>query len=853
MKTILILDANSLFNRAFYGIRPLTTREGLPTNAVFGYINIVKKHLDAIKPDFAVAAFDVHAPTFRHKYDEGYKATRKPMPEELRLQLPYLHQATEALGIAIVEREGYEADDILGTLSRIAEEEGNRAFLITGDRDSYQLVSDRTTLILAGTGKDEETTPETIREKFGLTPKQMISVKALAGDSSDNIPGVRGIGEKTALKLISERGDLDGVYADPDTLPLGPAAKQKIIDGKEAAYRSLFLATICREVPSLASTAEFPYGGIERDKMRSLLTRLEFSKLLHAFGLEEEPRAEKPKAASDDNQVSMFDLAEESEPITERSVEEFSDEELYLTYDEKGFYALFGEEPCRLVGDVEGFLRARSPIVLDYKEYLHRFHAQFGSILGVKASFDLALAAYVVNSQNSAATLSRLSLIFLGQAVSLGGEGDPALRLDLIRRLYPVIRSEVDGSEAKALYYEIELPLAYVLAKMELAGFQVDAEGIRRFGLELEEAVASLAEEIWAVAGEKFNINSPKQLGHILFEVMGLPAGKKTKTGWATDAETLSKLRFHTPLIDLILSYRTVAKLNSTYVQGLLSQVGEDGRIRTVFNQTLTATGRLSSAEPNLQNIPVRTELGSRMRRFFTAKDEDHLLVDADYSQIELRLLAHMSGDAVLQSYFLEGKDIHTKTASEIFHVAPEEVTPEMRKSAKAVNFGIVYGIGEYSLSQDLGVPMRIAKEYIEKYFALFPSIRSYLDGVKAEAHEKGYVSTLFGRRRMIPELKGPKKSLVAFGERVAMNAPLQGTGADIIKLSMVRVDQRLEREKLKTRLVLQIHDELILEAPREEAAYALRLLKEEMEGAVSYSVPLTVEAKAGATWFDTK
>ena len=847
MKKILILDANSLLNRAFYGIRPLSNSQGLPTNAIFGYINILKKHLDAVKPDYVAAAFDLHAPTFRHKFDEGYKATRKPMPDELRAQMPYLHRATEALGIAVVEREGYEADDILGTLSRVAEDGGNRAYLVTGDRDAYQLVSDSTTLILAGTGKDEEVTPEVIREKFGLSPRQMIDVKALAGDSGDNIPGVRGIGEKTALKLIAERGDLDGVYADVDTLPVGPSAKEKLRAGKEDAYRSRYLGEICRQVPRLSRIEDFPYNGIVPELLLPLLVELEFTKMIQSFGL-----TEPVKVPEEPLQGSLFDLAEEKAPIEELDAASVSETEFPLYFDAEAFYARIGGKAVRLCGDVESLLKKSRPVVCDAKAYLHAFARRFGDFDCAQAGFDLFLAAYVLDSQHASMTLSAMGRSFCKDGAYLSADSDPAEALSLMEKLTPILRELLENSSCKTLYYETELPLAKVLADMERIGFAVSREGIEAYGENLRTIVAALQEEIYMLAGEEFLISSPKQLGKILFEKLGLPPGKKTKTGYATDAETLGKLRFHSPIIDLILNWRAAAKLQSTYVEGMLKQIRDDGRIHTVFNGMLTATGRLSSAEPNLQNIPVKTELGREMRRFFIAP-EGCVLVDADYSQIELRLLAHMSGDGTMQQFFLDGRDIHTKTASEIFHVTPEEVTPEMRKSAKAVNFGIVYGIGEYSLSQDLGVPMRVAKEYIEKYFALFPGIRGFLEGTKAKAHEDGYVTTLFGRRRYIPELSSTKKPLVAFGERVAMNAPIQGTAADIIKIAMVRVYRRLKAEGLKSRLILQVHDELILECPESEAALAARLLSEEMEGVVNYAVPLIAESSMGKTWFDAK
>ncbi|MBR2615393.1 MAG: DNA polymerase I [Clostridia bacterium] len=857
MKTILVLDASSLFHRAFYGIRPLTTRTGLPTNAVFGYINIVKKHLDRVKPDYAVAAFDLSAPTFRHRMDPEYKATRKPMPEELRAQLPYLRRATEALGVAIVEKEGYEADDILGTLSRLAEESGNRAVLVTGDRDSFQLVSDGVTLILAGTNKDEEITPAVLLERFGLAPHQLIDVKALAGDTSDNIPGVRGIGEKSAVKLIAACKSLDGVYENTDALPVGPAAKEKLQAGKEDAYRSRDLARICRTVPALCGIECYPYDGHRPEILAPLLVELEFSRMLKTFGLEESAPApvKKETAPEASGQGSIFDLipSAETAPVEDVDAGSVAEDPLFLLPKDNDFFVLSKGKPCRLVGDVEGFLRSARPVLLDYKQYLHQVGDRFGRIRGIEAAFDLSLGAYTANSRDSSMTLSRLALTYLKENTVPDPERDPAVALDLMARLYPEVQNALRESGAEALFYEIELPLAYVLAKMERTGFAVSREGIEEYGKGLRQAAEAFKQEIYELAGEEFTIGSPKQLGRILFEKLGLPAGKKTKTGYATDAETLSALRFHSPIVDRVLAWRGVTKLESTYVEGMLSQIDSDGRIRTVFKQNLTATGRLSSAEPNLQNIPVKTELGREMRRFFTAKEKGYLLVDADYSQIELRLLAHMSGDEVLRDYFRQGRDIHTKTASEIFHVPEQAVTPEMRKSAKAVNFGIVYGIGEYSLSRDLGVPIGVARDYIRAYFELFPGIRGYLDSVKARAKEDGFVTTLFGRRRYIPELSATKKNLVAFGERVAQNSPIQGTAADIIKLAMVRVDRRLEREGLESKLVLQVHDELILEAPEAEAEYAARLLSEEMEGVVDYAVPLTAEAKVGFSWYDAK
>ena len=847
---VLILDANSLFNRAFYGVRPLTNSKGLHTNAVFGYLNILKRHLETEKPLYAIAAFDVHAPTFRHKLDPTYKGTRKPMPEELREQLPYLKRATAALGIAIVEKEGWEADDILGTLSLAAAGEGMDVVLITGDRDSFQLVGENVTLKLATNKEDDVITPEVIRERFGLSPRQLIDVKALAGDASDNIPGVRGIGEKTAVKLIQTAGDLDGVYRDLDAMPVGPAAKEKLAADKEAAYRSRALAEIDRRAPDLGPLSRYGYEGVDRDAMRALLTELEFARMLRSFGLEAAPeKAEAPL------QGTLFDAVPAEAPAAPPvriDAASLQGETPAVVWQDGVFYALTPSGAAELSGDVAAALRLRRPAVCDAKAYYHAFQDAFGFLPEAECSFDLFLAAYVLDSQDANMTLGRLYLKTVHRAPPMDWEKDPAARLAMMDALLPELREKLAGSSAKDLFYEVELPLARVLAKMETAGFAVSREGIESYGRGLKEVIDRTESEIYEMAGGPFLIQSTKQLGQVLYERLGLPVLKKTKTGYATDAETLAKLRFRSPIVDKVLQYRTYTKLYSTYVLGMLDEIAPDGRIHTVFHQTLTATGRLSSAEPNLQNIPVKTELGREMRRFFIA-GEGCVLCDADYSQIELRLLAHISGDENLIRFFREGKDIHTRTASEIFHVPEDEVTPAMRKSAKAVNFGIVYGIGEYSLGQDLGVPMHVAKDYIDRYFTLFPGVKAYLEAVKKDAHEKGFVTTLLGRRRYIPELKAPKKSMVAFGERVAMNAPIQGTAADIIKLAMVRVDRRLAAEGMQSRMILQIHDEVILECPAEEADRAGRILSEEMEGVLALSLPLVAEAKTGLSWYDAK
>ena len=841
-------------NRAFYGVRPLVTRTGIHTNAVYGYLNILKKHLDELKPDYVAVAFDLKAPTFRHKMFDEYKAGRHATPEELLSQIPIIKEATALLGIRTVSLEGYEADDILGTLSAAFEGE---SYIVTGDRDSFQLVSDKATVILASTGEDVTYTPKEIEKKYSLPPKKLIDVKALAGDSSDNIPGVAGIGEKTAIKLILEADSLEGIYEklDNGTLKVSEGIRNKLINGRESAVMSRKLAEICLTVPDLPDFEELVLGTQDTNALRDLFVKLEFTKMMSRFGLDVESAPARKEA--DDGQISFDTIEEEKSEVKELGEAEFlallPDGRVPLDLIGKVFYyAKDGEVySCPLTESLIRGLSGKELCLFDSKDFWLKTGELFEELDESLVAFDLQLASYVDNP-DSRGDLSRIVMTYLSRSISPAAETSPEIRAPLIAPLYEALSKRIEEEKLDFLYYGVELPLARVLAGMEMRGFAVDKDGIAEYGKVLKEQMDGAEESIWAICGERFNLNSPKQLGAILYEKLGLPIIKKNKTGYATDAETLEKLRFHSPVIDFILDYRRLAKLHGTYIEGLIKVTHEDGRIRTSFNQKQTQTGRLSSAEPNLQNIPVRTEQGSRLREFFTA-GEGKVLIDADYSQIELRVLAHISGDKNLIDAFNSGADIHSATASQVFGVPIDKVTPELRSRAKAVNFGIVYGMGEFSLAGDLHVSMKEAKDYITGYFNTYPDVRRYLDGTVAMAYEMGYVTTLWNRKRYIPELTGTKKQLRSFGERVAKNSPIQGTAADLIKLAMVKTDRRLKEEGLKSRLILQVHDELIIEAPEAEAEYAARLLKEEMESVAEMAVRLSADVGIGKTWLSAK
>ncbi len=918
MRTLLLIDGNSILNRAFYGIRPLTNSEGLYTHAVYGMMNIILKHIEQRKPSYAAIAFDLKAPTFRHKSFDGYKANRKGMPEELAVQLPYAKSCMEGLGLKRLELEGYEADDIIGTCSSLGDAEGLKVYILTGDRDSFQLISDNVSVLLASTGETVTFDREKFYQKYGVMPEQFVDVKALMGDSSDNIPGVAGIGEKTALKLISEYNDLDSLYkADPSGF--SPSVAKKLSDGKNSAYMSRFLARIDCSAPIGISLSDMEYKGIQEDTLLPLLTKLELSSMIKrlfgsntAIAIDGASKSgEKATASNESNikgakgdniddggagdisdirgikdlegasnsdltaqgkssagsldQASFFDMAGNETSKENGYATAYSSSDFFVEASEISIKELLCMNiPCCAVsyeGNLlsvyyNGALYKTNCDKESAREFLskkerriitHDLKGLCSDLGDISCTvFDVTLAAYVINSSEGHYDLDRLALKYLGVAPS-EGYCPEKITFELEEKLISALKS----SGQEELYQKIELPLASVLAEMETRGFKIDREGLSEYSKLLEEKCQKYKAEIWELSGKEFNINSTKQLGEILFGELGLPALKKTKTGYSTDAETLEKLRPYHPIIDKIFEYRQVTKLKSTYTDGLLSVADEGGRIHSSFNQTVTATGRLSSSEPNLQNIPVRTELGRALRAFFIPKNSDYLLVDADYSQIELRILAAVSGDKRMISAFKSGDDIHTITASQVFGVPLSEVTKEQRKRAKAVNFGIIYGIGGYSLSQDIGVAKYEADKYIENYYNKYPQIREYLDYAVEDASRLGYVTTIFGRRRYIPEMKSPKKSMQAFGKRIAMNSPIQGAAADIIKIAMINVNRALKESGIDAHLILQVHDELILESHHTCAKEAAEILKREMENAVSLAVPMIAEVGIGISWMD--
>ena len=828
MKKILAVDGNSIINRAFYGIRALTTADGLNTNALYGMINIIEKQVALLNPDYCVMAFDLKEPTFRHKMYDGYKAGRRPMPPELAEQFPIAKECASALGFSVLEKAGYEADDILGTIATMADREGYEAYIMTGDRDSLQLIDPNVHVLLATNTDTIDMSEEKFKEKYGVLPSQFVDVKALMGDSSDNIPGVAGIGEKTALKLIEEYGSLDRLYERLPEANHTPSLRAKLENGKDSAYMSKKLSAIFCEVPLDIEFADIEYHGIDRARTYELFKRLEFSKFIDKFGLSPEETG----SVESENEYSVSDKKIYS-IATGVTVSVSFDGEKYILFDGENIY---------YSDDVSAeFIESHECVCYDCKNLYH--------ITGKRNfGYDVMLGAYVVDSNMSGYDMPKLVSRILKKTYS-----ESISNVVYIYELYPVIKNRISESGESELMEKIEMPLAEVLCDMEEKGFYIDRDGIKAYGEKLAQTGDMLAERIYVYAGGEFNINSPKQLGEVLFERLCLPSGKKTKTGYSTNAEVLEKLRPYHPIIDDILEYRKVAKLKSTYVDGLLKAAGDDGRVHTNFKQTGTATGRLSSTEPNLQNIPIRTELGRELRKYFLPKNSDYVLLDADYSQIELRLLAHISGDQNMIDAFRSGEDIHTSTAAAVFGVDIDSVTPELRKRAKAVNFGIVYGIGDFSLSQDLGISRMQAKKYIESYLASYPAINRYLNDVVKEAKKQGYVTTMLGRRRYIPELSAQNKNLQHFGERIAMNSPIQGSAADIIKIAMINVHRRLVQRGIDASLILQVHDELLIEANKNCADEAMTILVEEMENAVSISVPLEADAAMGENWFDAK
>ena len=837
---LLAIDGNSIINRAFYGIKLLTTKDGQYTNGVYGFINILHRLQELENPDGVAVAFDLKAPTFRHEMYAEYKAGRKGMPDELRSQMPILKEWLTLAGYTCLECEGYEADDILGTLAHLCEQSGNECVISTGDRDSLQLVSDKTHVLLAATkmGKPEiiNYNKQALFEKYGLTPDEMIELKALMGDSSDNIPGVAGVGEKTATDLVSRFHNIDYIYENIDTLDIKDSVRNKLIAGENSAFLSRKLGTICKTAPISTDIEGYKNKPVNEPELARLMTRLEFFKLLEKMGIKAD---------------NSFPVAEHK-PTAKIKI---SDTPLF-----SGFAAVFEQEGrfAVLSGDCvfecdETTIKqlfANEKIekwIYDYKNT----YKQNPDIKNV--TFDAMLAGYLCNPSASSYAADRLFTEYSAELPEIEGEADELLQnaclfWDVCKKL----KEELQKSGQLDLLNNIELPLAKVLGDMEIVGFKVDKEGLHNMSEELGNRIQSIQSEIYSLVGYEFNLNSPKQLGVALFEELGLPAKKKTKSGYSTNAEVLEELKELHPAVSLLLEYRQLAKLKSTYTDGLQGCIAEDGRIHTTFNQTEARTGRISSLEPNLQNIPVRTDEGKRLREFFVAED-GKVLVDADYSQIELRVLASMAGDQNMISAFQNGTDIHTATASQVFDMPIDMVTPVMRSRAKAVNFGIVYGIGAFSLSKDIGVTRKEADSYIKSYLASFSGVAKYMENTIAEAKLNGYVSTLFGRRRYLPELSSSNGMLRAFGERVARNAPIQGTAADIIKLAMIRVFERLQKEIPNAKLILQVHDELIVECNETDADAVCKILETEMQAAASMSVPLTADAGYGKNWLESK
>ena len=843
---LVILDGNSIVNRAFYGIRQLSAPDGTPTNGVYGFLAILRKLIDAEKPDSLCVAFDLKAPTFRHKRYDGYKAQRKGMPEELAVQIPILKEVLDEMGILRLELEGYEADDLLGTVGKRCEASGWDCRIVTGDKDSFQLISDATHVCHVksrmGQTETKEYTPELFREEYGFEPVRIIDLKALMGDSSDNIPGVPGVGEKTAMDLVQRYGTLQHIYDKLDELDIKEGVRKKLREGRESAELSYELATICTAVPIEFEPADALWHDNYKRGLYGLFKKLGFNKFIEKWRIEASQdtsgaaeishmhRSDAPTYDELSAAVKAAELIAVTAGENLDSLEICDGKTVYTAH-----WSALGDDYDKLLRLV--FSDGVKKVSHNVKELMSRLLDEGLPLDGFV--YDTALAAYLLDATESDYDLHRVSMRYCGAELS-GAEA--------IYRLKPVTEEKLKELQMDKLYYEIELPLCRVLAEMQDTGFMVDRMALSAFGDSLTGSIDALRNEIYKQAGGEFNINSPKQLGEVLFERLVLPAGKKTKTGWSTNADVLEKLRGKHPIIDMILDYRMLTKLKSTYADGLLKLIDPDGRIRTNFQMTVTATGRLSSTEPNLQNIPVRKELGAQIRKMFIAS-EGKVLVDADYSQIELRLLAHISGDEHMQAAFMSGEDIHRVTASQVFNTPLSEVTSLQRSRAKAVNFGIVYGISSWSLAQDIGVFPNEAKAYMDAYLEKYSGVREYMKNIVEKAKAEGYVKTLYNRRRALPELKSSNFNTRSFGERVALNMPIQGTAADIIKLAMVNVYNRLKAEGLESKLILQVHDELICECPEHEAQRVAELLSEEMSGAAKLSVPLTVDAKIGHSW----
>ena len=884
---LMVLDGNSIINRAFYGVKPLTTREGLYTNAIFGFLNMLQRFVDEEQPEALCVAFDRKEPTFRHEADANYKATRKGMPEELAQQMPVMKQVLCAMSIPCYEMVGYEADDLLGTISRRCEKRGWECVIVTGDRDSLQLITDRTRVKLVtsrmGQTSTTDMTPALFREQYGFDPIHMIDLKALMGDSSDNIPGVPGIGEKTATALVQHYGSIDALYAAMPDVEAKPAALRKLAEGEESARRSYWLATIVTDAP-LEFDPEDALRQPYRPELYDLFMKLEFTKLIKKYDLTPAAPTPEPAAPVHDEDYSVMIEVPQTDDDAARLLAQWRSVPHVTVYGLDDLRALAVEceiddhhgltvilRTDRFDGDWDALLRGL--FSADIPKVAHNVKDMTYALLerGLPAEgfiFDTALAAYLLDATAGGYDLQRLFVAYCGAELPAPAHlardafaplSDAATEeaalcsyTSAVSALYEILPGKLEELNLTALLHEMELPLCRVLAEMELAGFRIDECALAQFGIDLHERIVKLEQSIYGMAGEKFNINSPRQLGIILFDKLQLPHGKKTKTGWSTNAEVLEKLRYEAPIVSSVLEYRQYSKLKSTYADGLLKVIDADGRIRTSFQMTVTATGRLSSTEPNLQNIPVRTEEGKEIRQAFLPR-AGWVLLDADYSQIELRLMAHFSGDHALVEAFRTGQDVHARTASEIFDVPLDEVDSTLRSRAKAVNFGLIYGISGFGLAKNTGVSRQEAQEFINRYFAKYPGVKGFMDSAAEDGQHNGYALTLMGRRRYLPELKSDKAVVREFGKRAAMNTPVQGTAADIIKLAMVRVDEALRREGLKSRLILQVHDELLIETALEEEEQVRMILEEEMVHASSLAVELEIDLHVGINWYEAK
>ncbi len=839
---LLILDGNSVINRAYFGVKPLTNREGLYTHAIYGFLNILERMEKEEQPEAVCVAFDLHGPTFRHLRYDGYKATRHGMPEELRQQMPVMKDVLRAMNIPIYECQGWEADDVIGTVGKICSNNGWECVVVTGDRDSLQLIDENVhiKLVISKPGQTTATLydREKFEEEYGFEPRKLIDLKALMGDSSDNIPGVAGVGPKTASDLLKKFGSLDGVYQNLDDPSIRPKLREKLEQDRENAYLSYELATIVPEAPLEFAPEDAIVQPYNRPALYELFQRLEFVRLIDKYGLRgAEAQTSKPAAKA----VSL--------PKRDQAPEEDVPCAVYLAEDGSLGIA-WAEGVCVLtpmeVQMMPFLLKNKTSLIgHDIKTTMHRLD-ELGVPFG-RFVFDSALAAYDLNPSQSDYPVSKLATNFLGVSVE-----DAAGCAEALWNLCPALERELEEKGAKSLYREIELPLCTVLYRMEKRGIQIDEAQLAQFGQVLGQRIGDCERLIYTYSGEPFNINSTRQLGELLFDKLGLPPVKKTKTGYSTNADVLEKLKNKHPIIPAIMDYRMLTKLKSTYADGLIKQIGTDGRIHTTFQNLVTATGRLSSTEPNLQNIPVRTDMGAEIRKMFVPKP-GCVLVDADYSQIELRVLAHIADDAVMQKAFCDGTDIHTVTAAQVFGVPVDQVTPLQRRHAKAVNFGIVYGISEFSLAEDIGVSRYEAKAYIDNYLTNYAGVRQYMKDVVENARQIGYTQTMFGRRRYIPELKSSNFNIRSGAERIALNTPIQGTAADLIKIAMLRVEQALNARYPEAQLLLQVHDELIVECPEEIAPQVAGLVSQEMERIAQLRVPLTAEAKFGKSWYEAK